>query len=111
VFVFVIRGCLSSPACLALAGVVFGLGKKRLGLIEEGFVAAAAADPSPWAAAQAVVTDSQNLSVRPGAPLATWTQLANAAATSGTYTLAPGTSGTFNMQGYGTLLLLRKAST
>ena len=72
--------------------------------------AAATADPSPWAA-QAVVADPQNLSVRPGAPLATWTQLANAAATSGTYTLAPGTSGTFNMQGYGTLLLLRKAST
>jgi hypothetical protein len=62
---------------------------------------AAAADPSPRAAAQAaVVAAPQNLSVWSGAGLATWGDLAEAARKSGTYTLVPGTSGTFNMDGY-----------
>jgi hypothetical protein len=52
--------------------------------------AAAAADPSPRATAQAAVAAPQNL------VLASWASLANAAATSGTYTLAP----SFSMSGY-----------
>ena len=51
------------------------------------------------AAQAAVVAAPQNLSVWSGTGLATWGDLAKAARKSGTYTLAAGTSGTFNMDG------------